>query len=398
MFKLGNIELPNGLMSLGRYALDRTALVNLTIPNTVDLIDASCFFDCSKLITIQLPQNLFAVSAGCFQQCGSLTSIDMRTVSLIGSNAFADCKSLTKIVIMDCVVSLGYSAFSGCSNLVSISFGDGLTELPRCLCFFCVNLTEVSLGNNIEIIHGMAFSHCSSLTKIDIGCSVKSIESRAFEGAAITSVSLPDTLTAIEDAFFNCTKLTSVILGPHISKYGDSPWVRSGVKEIHFRSVPDRPEAICPSLVNLSSEVKIHIAGAFSGKICGQDPVKDPTLSPAPPRSKTKIPERTRTLTLSASQVPTKTPFPTETLIPTETPFPTKTLIPTKTLSPTETPSQSKSGKSSKERSIVIGLGCAVGFLGVGVCVGFGILCVKKGKKVNRDPLLTIDDVHAQYS
>ena len=43
-------------------------------------------------------------------------------VTLIGSNAFSYCTSLTSVVIPDSVVSFGNYAFEGCNNLMSIYY------------------------------------------------------------------------------------------------------------------------------------------------------------------------------------------------------------------------------------------------------------------------------------
>ena len=60
-------------------------------------------------------------------------TIDGRTVTSIGNNAFKDCITLTSVMIPSSVISIGNQSFKGCSALASVTlprrFADKLNEI-----------------------------------------------------------------------------------------------------------------------------------------------------------------------------------------------------------------------------------------------------------------------------
>ena len=58
-----------------------------------------------------------------------------------------------------------------------------------------------------------AFYHCYKAATITIGDKVKSIGVNAFSNSAISSVTIPDSVTSLKSAFNGCEKLTSMIVG-----------------------------------------------------------------------------------------------------------------------------------------------------------------------------------------
>ena len=105
-------------------------------------------------------------------------------VTKINHSAFADCESLTSIIIGDNVTSIGWSAFAGCTGLDSVSISDSVTSIEFGAFRDCIGLTNISIPNSITSIGQMAFMGCSSLTRIVIPGSVTSIGGYAFAGCS----------------------------------------------------------------------------------------------------------------------------------------------------------------------------------------------------------------------
>ena len=114
-----------------------------------------------------------------------------KSVTAIDDDAFADCHSLTSVVIPDSVTLIGYGAFEGCDNLKSVVIGDSVTTILE-----------------------SAFYNCTSLTSVAIPESVTSIADEAFEGcSSLTSVVIPDSVTSIGRwVFQDCSSLKSIVL------------------------------------------------------------------------------------------------------------------------------------------------------------------------------------------
>ena len=183
------------------------------------------------------------------------SQIDGYTVTLIGDKAFADCTTLTKIVLPDTVKTIGTRAFYGCTGLTEMTIPASVTsigaqifykadnlstvyynstyysgenlflnlsqitkvvfngaEVPRWILRNCTNIIEVEIGDNVTSIGGSAFYGCTSLVSVVISDRVTSIGSNAFYNCiSLTSVVIPDSVTSIgSSAFSGCTSLTSV--------------------------------------------------------------------------------------------------------------------------------------------------------------------------------------------
>ena len=147
-------------------------------------------------------------------------------VTSIGKNAFKSDIKLTSVTIPEGVAVIGESAFTSCKNLTSVSFSSGLTTIGNSAFDACDKLININFEKctNLTAIGSTAFFNAGS----DAGCSPFSLElpeglveigNSAFNGAKISSVTLPSTLSAIGDnAFYRCGSLKTIT-----SKAGNPP-------------------------------------------------------------------------------------------------------------------------------------------------------------------------------
>ena len=102
-------------------SLAYTSLKEVSIPNSVTIIDNKAFEDCSSLISITIPNSVTSIGSSAFEGCSGLTSITIpSSVTSIGESAFGGCTGLTSITIPDNVTSIGGAVLGGCSGLSSI--------------------------------------------------------------------------------------------------------------------------------------------------------------------------------------------------------------------------------------------------------------------------------------
>ena len=91
---------------------------HITIYYTVnDEIGKFMFYCCANLKEIELPDGVTSIGDYAFY-CDALTSIDIPdNVTSIGNDTFSYCDALTTVTIGDGVTSIGYGVFSECSAL-----------------------------------------------------------------------------------------------------------------------------------------------------------------------------------------------------------------------------------------------------------------------------------------
>lgn len=237
---------------IGESAFRSSSVTSVTIPNSVTIIEAYAFRNCTSLTKVNFGSSLKEIVGGSFRECSKLTSINIpNSVTRIGGNAFANCTSLTTVTIGESVTDLGGSTpFDGCTALKTVNwnakscpdfssaetspfylldittfnFGSSVQSIPAYLCYWLTGVTSVVVPNTVTSIGNYAFSRCSGLTSVSIGSSVASIGSYAFSGCSkLTSVSIPNSVKTIGGNSFNgCTGLTSVTIPNSVTNIYDS--------------------------------------------------------------------------------------------------------------------------------------------------------------------------------
>ena len=84
---------------------DLCDLVEVTIPNSVTVIQEGAFEFCGSLQRVNIPDSVTRIEEGAFAACPCLLSVTLpESVTEIGSGAFARCRSLEHIRIPSALV------------------------------------------------------------------------------------------------------------------------------------------------------------------------------------------------------------------------------------------------------------------------------------------------------
>ena len=197
-------------------------------------------------------------------------------VTKIGEDAFQDNTTITSVTIPASVTEIGSNAFAGCTNLTIVNYAGDWSNLtiqsgnpavqdaanaplfdfefipPDNTAVIVTNykyngaaadvtipsryqgkpvtmighaafhdsaVTSVTIPDSVTSIHDSAFAYCSSLTNISIPNSVTYIGSFAFEGCTkLESITLPSSLLTISEfLFYDCSQLTTIHIPDSVS-------------------------------------------------------------------------------------------------------------------------------------------------------------------------------------
>ena len=131
------------------------------------------------------------------------------------------------------------------NEITTVEVGEGITELGTLVFYNLTAVTSVSLPSTLTTIAGGvladgygAFVGCTSLESITLPQSLTTIEAMAFRGCtALKSITIPDSVTTLgASAFRECTSLETVTYGTGLTATGEYAFYDSGIKNINFSS------------------------------------------------------------------------------------------------------------------------------------------------------------------
>ena len=204
-------------------------ITKIVIPECIEEIGDSCFWQCRQLTNVTLPNDLEMIDDFAFHYCNNLTQITLpNKLRKIGTGAF-EFTGLYSITIPETVDSIKPSAFQYCSNLEVVNILcsiDTTTELPGSTWFAmfdnCSSLRSF-VGPNASSDNKMLITNDNKaiafapygITGYTIPVGVVRVASHSFTGAdGLKSVTFPNSVKSIGDsAFGGCTYIEELIFG-----------------------------------------------------------------------------------------------------------------------------------------------------------------------------------------
>lgn len=201
------------------------------------------------------------------------STINSWPVTKIGEDAFQDNTTITSVTIPDSVTEIGSNAFAGCTNLTSVNYEGDWSNLTIQSGNPAVEDAAKDAAN--EQLFDFAFTpdntavivnnyRCKG-TAADVtipsrykGKPVTAINNAAFPNSAVTSVTIPDSVTSIPDAaFVNCSQLTNISIPNSVTYIGFSAFdgcasLKSITLPSSLRTIGNSAFAGCPSLMTVT--------------------------------------------------------------------------------------------------------------------------------------------------
>lgn len=188
-------------------------------------------------------------------------------VTKIGEDAFQDNTTITSVTIPANVTEIGSNAFADCTNLTSVNYkgdwsnltiqsGNPAVEDAANEQLFDFEFTPDNTAVIVKHYRGAAAD--VTIPSRYKGKPVTAINNAAFPNSAVTSVTIPDSITSIPDAaFVNCSQLTNISIPNSVTYIGFSAFssctsLKSITLPSSLRTIGNSAFADCPSLMTVT--------------------------------------------------------------------------------------------------------------------------------------------------
>ena len=279
------IQIPDSVTVIGAYAFaDCSNLVNVTLPQNLETMNRGAFNNCTSLESIEIPPNIQYTSisgdtynCGIFNGCTHLKNVTFEEgTTKIVKYFLANCQGLESVTIPDTVVEIEDAAFDNCENLEHVYLGKNITSIGKYAFYFCKKLTDIELPSNLKSIGHSAFGYCDSLKSIVIP---KNLEETIgnygvfYNCANLQAAAFEEGTTKIvSNVFVNCKGLINVTIPETVTVIGDSAFRNcSNLEQIEIPNSVDTIQRCafsgCVKLKNVVLPSNLRIAGydIFSG-------------------------------------------------------------------------------------------------------------------------------------
>lgn len=220
----------------------------LIIPGTLEgypttAVGDNAFRSCNKLTKVTVPHGVTSIGDEAFAFCAGLSQIDLPdTLKTIGLGAFG-MTALVNVTIPDSVTIIGSGAFQNCNSLSNITIGNSVENIGE-MAFYVTGITEITIPESVIMIGNGVFAGCNRLENITVSnsntvyhsynnCIIHTETKTIIAGCNNSIIPNDDFVTGIAaKAFYQCERITDLIIPDNITFIGDSAFVGCGLTSL----------------------------------------------------------------------------------------------------------------------------------------------------------------------
>lgn len=296
---LKHVEIPEGIEKLGKSCFfDKRGILSVKLPASLRVIESRAFRNCINLESVRFLGESIQIEDDAFKNCTSLKTVrtsDGKEYTFAGLNGLMErevpemvyklyqqvmgnfrlsgtilLKYLgleSRVVVPEGVTKIAERAFAGNEAIDRVILPESLEEIGAEAFKDCLLLQTIPFPKELKKIGAGAFDNCVKLIRAHLPEKIQGVEERAFRHCVVLrEVSFPDGCTEIlESAFYGCESLIKVVFPESLIRIGELAFYRcSGLSEVR---IPKRTEEV-ESLAFAESGVKkvqIESSGIYFG-------------------------------------------------------------------------------------------------------------------------------------
>ena len=297
--RLNNITFPSTLKKIGYYAFYNCKFSKLAIPDKVEEIGGDAFKNLTILSELTLGSGLKSENDIGLSTASKLKTLNIKGLNRIPEKIFQNCTSIETVNIEAPLTAIGDRSFDGCSKITTVNYTGTITDwlaidmegLRSDPTYYSKNLkidgkyvntlNFAPNPNEYQQFGRGKFVAWTALTKVTIQPGVEELSTSMFDGCInLNTVVLPSTLKRIDDCcFYNCQKLKSVTIPTNLEYIGQLAFAGTGLTSV---TVPDSVSFMeqgvfrdCTSLTSAKLKVMNNAERCF----CNCTALKSITLS-----------------------------------------------------------------------------------------------------------------------
>ena len=156
-----------------KFPMSGECVVKYSIDNAKDRIPSYAFYGCTSMKNVVISENTKHIGSDVFAHCTSLQKIiipDQVSFEIdkfsSSSGIFRYCSSLVDVKLPKTLTALASSMFSNCTSLRTIKLPETLTTLANYTFENCTSLESITIPSNVTYVGSNCFSYCDNLKLI----------------------------------------------------------------------------------------------------------------------------------------------------------------------------------------------------------------------------------------